>query len=91
MLNFILLAFGGVAILVGGAVLFSLYGLIFGLAFRSEAAYAQLDITDLLKLRKAWPAVARVEIVPRTPGSRYWAFVSLTNNQTQLVTLVTPQ
>ncbi|HEX6086805.1 MAG TPA: IPT/TIG domain-containing protein [Thermoanaerobaculia bacterium] len=60
-------------------------------AFRSEAAYAQLDITDLLKLRKAWPAVARVEIVPRTPGSRYWAFVSLTNNQTQLVTLVTPQ
>jgi hypothetical protein len=60
-------------------------------AFRSEAAYAQLDITDLLKLRKAWPAVARVEILPRTPGSRYWAFVSLTNNQTQLVTLVTPQ
>ena len=60
-------------------------------AFRSEAAYAQLDITDLLKLRKAWPATARVEIVPRTAGSRYWAFVSLTNNQTQLVTLVTPQ
>ncbi|HYC90613.1 MAG TPA: IPT/TIG domain-containing protein [Thermoanaerobaculia bacterium] len=60
-------------------------------AFRSEAAYAQLDITDLLKLRKAWPATARIEILPRTPGSRYWAFVSLTNNQTQLVTLVTPQ
>jgi hypothetical protein len=59
--------------------------------FRSEAAYAQLDITDLLKLRKAWPAAARIEIVPTTPGSRYWAFVSITNNQTQLVTLVTPQ
>jgi IPT/TIG domain len=60
-------------------------------AFRSEAAYAQLDITDLLKLRKAWPAATRIEIHPRTPGSRYWAFVSITNNDTQLVTLVTPQ
>lgn len=60
-------------------------------AFRSEAAYAQLDVTDLLKLRKAWPAAARIEILPTTPGSRYWAFVSITNNQTQLVTLVTPQ
>lgn len=60
-------------------------------AFRSEAAYAQLDITDLLKLRKAWPAAARIEILPTTPGSRYWAFVSITNNQTQLVTLVTSQ
>lgn len=30
--------FGSVAILVAGAVMFSLYGLIFGLAFRSEAA-----------------------------------------------------
>lgn len=60
-------------------------------AFRSEAAYAQLDITDLLKLRKAWPAATRIEIHPTTPGSRYWAFASITSNQTQLVTLVTPQ
>ena len=59
--------------------------------FRSEAAYAQLDITGLLVLRKAWPEALRVEIEPRTPGSRYWAFASVTNNTTQLVTLVTPQ
>jgi hypothetical protein len=59
--------------------------------FRAEAAYAELDITQLLYLRLAWPEIARIEIQPRTPGSRYWAFVSLTNNETQLVTLVTPQ
>jgi IPT/TIG domain len=60
-------------------------------SFPSEAAYAELDITQLLNLRLAWPEVARIEIEPLTPGSRYWAFVSLTNNETQLVTLVTPQ
>lgn len=59
--------------------------------FRPEAAYAELDITQLLQLRLAWPQSARVEIRPLTAGSRYWAMVSLTNNQTQLVTLVTPQ
>jgi hypothetical protein len=60
-------------------------------SFRAEAAYAELDITQLLYLRLAWPETARIEIDPMTPGSRYWAFVSLTNNETQLVTLVTPQ
>lgn len=60
-------------------------------AFRNEAAYAQLDVTDLLKLRKAWPAAARIEVQPVKPGSRFWAVASLTNNQTELVTLVTPQ
>ena len=59
--------------------------------FRSEAAYAELDITQLLQTRLAWPQTARIEIQPMTPGSHYWAFVSLTNNDTQLVTLVTPQ
>lgn len=59
--------------------------------FRAEAAYAELDVTQLLHLRLAWPQVARIEIEPLTPGSRYWAFVSMTNNETQLVTLVTPQ
>jgi hypothetical protein len=59
--------------------------------FRPEAAYAELDITQLLNLRLAWPQTARIEIEPMTPGSRYWAFLSLTNNQTELVTLVTPQ
>ena len=59
--------------------------------FRPEAAYAELDITPLLNLRLAWPQNARIEVEPLNPGSRYWAFLSLTNNQTQLVTLVTPQ
>jgi IPT/TIG domain-containing protein len=59
--------------------------------FRTEAAYAEFDITGLLVLEQVWPAAVRIEIVPDRPGSRYWAFASITNNTTQLVTLSTPQ
>ena len=59
--------------------------------FRSEAAYVEFDVSALLHLRRAWPDTLRIEIEPATPGSRYWAFASITNNQTQFVTLVTPQ
>lgn len=59
--------------------------------FRTEAAYAEFDITGLLLLEKTWPAAVRLEIEPLQSGSRYWAFASLTNNTTQLVTLSTPQ
>ena len=60
-------------------------------AFRTESAYAELDFTELLRLKIAWPASARIEVRPLVQGSRYWTFLSLTNNETQLVTLVTPQ
>jgi hypothetical protein len=60
-------------------------------SFRPKASYVQLDITGLLVLEKTWPATARIEIEPLTPGSRFWAFASITNNETQIVTLVTPQ
>ncbi|HEX7807961.1 MAG TPA: IPT/TIG domain-containing protein [Thermoanaerobaculia bacterium] len=59
--------------------------------FRTEAAYTEFDITGLLALEKVWPAAVRIEITPDRPGSRYWAFASITNNATQLVTLSTPQ
>lgn len=55
-------------------------------AFRNEAAYAQVDLTGLLPAA----GTVRVEVRPLTPGSRYWAFASITNNQTQLVTLARP-
>jgi len=58
--------------------------------FRTEAAYAELPISDLVH-EGTWPALIRVSVEPLTPGSRYWAFVSMTNNDTQLVTLATPQ
>lgn len=32
----------------------------------------------------------RVEVVPTTPGLRYWALVSVTNNETQHVTIIEP-
>lgn len=31
-----------------------------------------------------------IEVVPLTPGLRFWAMVSVTNNSTQEVTLVSP-
>lgn len=53
--------------------------------------YAQL--TDLVA---SFPQIAasetvRVEITPITLGLRFWAFASVTNNETQHVTTVTPQ
>ncbi|HEV7484735.1 MAG TPA: IPT/TIG domain-containing protein [Thermoanaerobaculia bacterium] len=60
-------------------------------SFPAKAGYATLDVTGLLHLEKAWPDVVRIEITPLTAGSRYWSFASLTNNDTQMVTLVTPQ
>lgn len=33
----------------------------------------------------------RVEVEPLGEGARFWAFVSVTNNETQHVTLITPQ
>lgn len=59
--------------------------------FRTEAAYAQFDLTPLLQLDRVWPAAVRIEIEPKRPGSRYWAVASITNNETQVVTLSTPQ
>jgi len=59
--------------------------------FRDEAAYVEFDLSSLLQLRRVWPESVRIEIKPLTPGSRYWAFASVTNNETQLVTLITPQ
>ena len=50
------------------------------------------DITPLTSvLATAGPDRVRVEIAPVTPGLRFWAFVAITHNQTQHVTLVTPQ
>lgn len=59
--------------------------------FRDEAAYVEFDVTALLQLRRVWPESLRIEIRPKMGGSRYWAFASATNNDTQLVTLITPQ
>jgi hypothetical protein len=60
--------------------------------FRTEAAYAQFDVSSLLALDHVqWPETVRIEITPLTPASRFWAFASVTNNTTNLVTLVTPQ
>jgi hypothetical protein len=37
------------------------------------------------------PAAVQIEVEPMTSGSTFWTFVSVTNNTTQQLTLVTPQ
>lgn len=59
--------------------------------FRSTAAYGQFNLEDLRVMKRVWPTALRLRIEPLTPGSRFWAFASVTNNETQLVTLVSPQ
>lgn len=58
-----------------------------------EPGYFQLN--DVMALATAatviLPTTVRVEIEPLTAGSTFWAFVSVTNNETQQLTTVTPQ
>lgn len=51
-------------------------------------SYAQLSLAEVPEL--VGHQRVRIEITP-TSSDRIWAFVSITNNQTQLVTTVTPQ
>jgi len=54
--------------------------------------YAQIgDLSTLLPAGAALPATLRFEIEPKTKDSAFWSFISITNNDTQHVTLVTPQ
>lgn len=50
---------------------------------------------ELASLRDVVPAgttgPVRLEITSLTPGLKYWAMISVTNNTTQQVTLITPQ
>lgn len=55
----------------------------------THPAYAQEELLPLLPPGPLEPL--RVEIEPVTPGVRLWAFVSITNNETHHVTVVTPQ
>lgn len=59
--------------------------------FRLSPAYAQFSLDAILQLPRVGASPVRLEITPLTAGSRFWAFASATNNDTQLVTLVTPQ
>jgi hypothetical protein len=52
-------------------------------------AYTQLDPIDLLNDIDF--RVMRIEVEPLDPGLRIWAFASITNNETQHVTVISPQ
>jgi hypothetical protein len=57
-------------------------------AFSENPAYAELPN---LTANFAGRGNVRVEIEPVTAGLRYWSFISVTNNATQRVSLITPQ
>ena len=60
--------------------------------FHVTPAYVEYPIVvNLGPVLLAKDAALRLQITPLIPGSRYWAFVSATNNTTNHVTLVTPQ
>ena len=57
-----------------------------------EPGYLELgDVTSLVPAGTKLPAAIQIEVEPLTTGSAFWTFVSVTNNDTQLLTLVTPQ
>ncbi|HEV7920562.1 MAG TPA: IPT/TIG domain-containing protein [Thermoanaerobaculia bacterium] len=59
--------------------------------FRDLPSFGQIADLSSLFVTNGSPDTVRVEIEPQTPGSLFWALVSVTNNDTQHVTLVTPQ
>jgi len=50
--------------------------------------YAEIPIYVILP---ASPATARIDVEPVTPGFRFWALASVTHNETQHVTVISPQ
>jgi hypothetical protein len=60
-----------------------------GLTYDFRPAYIDVPIQDLIAASTA--ETLRVEITPLRPGLRFWAFATVTNNQTQQFTTVTPQ
>ncbi len=58
--------------------------------FPPNPPMVQLDLLTLFPQIVAYDRI-RLEIEPVTPGLRLWAFVSVTNNETQQVSLITPQ
>lgn len=59
--------------------------------FRDEPGFGQIaNLTEgIFAIENAAPL--RVDIEPLTQGSRYWPMISITNNDTQLITTITPQ
>jgi hypothetical protein len=51
----------------------------------------QPGFAEVVDLATPQAGFVRVEVAPLTPGSAFWAYVSVTSNESQQVTLVTPQ
>lgn len=61
-------------------------------AFRFEPAYLQLgDLTSIVPASTTLPSIVRIELEPTTKDARFWSFISITNNETQQLTVITPQ
>jgi hypothetical protein len=60
-----------------------------GVPQRFTPGFVEMD--NLVNGLPAVPAALRVEIEPITPGVAFWSYVSITNNDSQQITLVTPQ
>lgn len=56
-----------------------------------EPGYLQMDPLSIVPAGTSLPDALRVEIEPLTANTAFWAFVSITNNDTQQLTIVSPQ
>lgn len=54
-----------------------------------QPAYLELSLDPLAGREDG--GVVRVDVEPLTPGLRFWAFASITHNETQHFTTITPQ
>jgi hypothetical protein len=60
--------------------------------FPATPGYAELsNLENFMSMAETDGKPASIVIEPLTEGVRYWAFVSVTHNETQHVTLLTPQ
>jgi hypothetical protein len=61
-------------------------------AFRFEPGYLQLgDLSSIVPSTTTLPSTVRIELEPSSKEARFWAFISITNNETQQLTVITPQ
>jgi hypothetical protein len=62
-----------------------------GPQFQYKPSYTQLGDVVPLFPRTSGLGTVGLQLIPLAADVRYWAFVSITNNETQHVTTITPQ
>lgn len=57
--------------------------------YATHPGFASVDLHNMFP-EIVGQGLVRVEVIPDSPDTRFWAFISITNNDTQQVTTITP-